>query len=221
MKIASFTFFSFLALTLSAQAIVTFTAVGQITSVGGGAFALDQTITVTFSTASDLGVPNEQNDGFSVEWDGYLSPNPIIWSDVSIDTATGTYIPASTAAIGSNTGPFLYLVANGSDSIGLTVNTEEVSSIEMNFELSGTYATYPGDLTTSPETVFYNGTYSMATTLNTSRITTDSNVKSYSVTYSSLTISGAQAVPEPQTYALVFGGLVLMGVMLRRKYKRG
>lgn len=209
------------AFTFHAQAIVTFSLVGEVTEIfgTGTAFTVGDSVTVTMTTTADLGVPNSENTTSSVIWSGDVSPNPSVWGDVSLSGSTGTYTPANRGDLSSNNTPELYLdVYNkNNSSIGLSHGGEAIIYIDAIITPSGTYARYPGDSSASPETAFYNGTYAL-THDPAGSVYTDTETY-YGIQYTSLTITGA-LVPEPGTYALSFGVVVLLGVMLRRYYGR-
>lgn len=219
MKKVSLLLAGLLACTLPAQAIVTFSLVGEVVArEGGTAYTVGESVTLTYISSADLGVPNQTNSTSTVDWLGNVSPFPVIWNDIILSGTTGTYTPADSGQLFSkDTSDLLLAVNNASNtSIGLSVDGEAILQIYASVIPSGTYARYPGDDSTSPETVFYNGTYDV-TNKDVGSIETDFT-SFYYVEFSSLTITGA-LVPEPSEYALGLGVVVLLGVLVRRKYR--
>jgi hypothetical protein len=220
--------FKLLASVASASITMTITAEMFSNDNGGSAFTIGESVTVSFTTISGLGVPNIDNSTTTVEWyrtndntdPAFGTP---FWSNVTVTGATGSYSATTSEHVsqlqsGDKRDAFYAAVwENVDNGFGLFRGGEEINFIDAFVQPSSLVdAVYNGDSSVTPETTFLNGVYDISGATKAELfIYTDGYSKEYIATINTVTITGA-VIPEPAA-ALPLGFVVLGYVMCRRK----
>lgn len=222
---------AFLLLTLSSSAQITFTF--NVTANGSGlAYTSGHTYTFTYTLNNYFPTTPAgsalTNVGYT--WSEETPANPILFSNFSGDSLIGTFSRPSDPSHGLSVNDnsqggaanrlSIYVVDDSFDS-GLTLNGtgEKLYMVKMEGTFTGLEfdATQDG-LPPDPYAFFsgFLGTYSAASTSD--AFVLDENYNDVYFTINSLTIAQA-AVPEPSTYAAIFGLLALGFAGWRKRRK--
>jgi hypothetical protein len=209
---------------------LTGTVDGLVTNNAPALTALNYTVgqTVTFSFTTAPSFANNASSSFSTSsntWSEELLTENSFWASLAGTGISGTYQRPNTTngspfmgLVASTGTPSLNIIATDDDgvSIGLTANGHALFSLSA-YELGTGASIFPAPLPATymaPTTFFtsYVGTYAL--TGGQIRIESADGFAVYA-TASQLTI--ASAIPEPSTYAAIFGAAALGFAVWRRR----
>ncbi len=228
----------FLFVSPGVHAQISFTFTGNVVSadyVDG--YSVGDTISVTFVSHATTAAPVAFGPYMGMSWKERLVEDPVLFSDVTFTGATGQWSrpvyptptefgEGPTSFLGVSAWPSVFSTSAAADVglyTGLLAGGHQVIGVSVAVHLTPPIFQVPGDGYPDIQDYFssYAGTYDV--TIDDYNVPQIVLEHGYAIEFapSTLTISAAPtAIPEPSTYAMLVGSVVLSAVVLRRGMMR-